>query len=210
MTVGTLLQILLFLQVFVMGALAAIAWRYAYAHFKPAQTEHRQEANQPLEPIELPAEVKAHLLQASRAQFEEAVKNAASQLQIDLDSTNGQINELIMRLATEMVSAELARYKAELERLQNEVQTDMSGISAEVKKHEEELKAKITEELEAEKQRLIKQIDTKLADAVGSFLTETLQHNVDLGSQSAYLVQMLEEHKDEFIKEVGSEDQPAG
>ena len=57
----------------------------------------------------------------------------------------------------------------------------------------------------AEKQRLLQQIDTKLADAVASFLMETLQHNVDLGAQSAYLTAMLEEHKTDFAKELSDE-----
>jgi hypothetical protein len=85
----------------------------------------------------------------------------------------------------------------------------MGGISAEVSKHEQEMKAKITQELEAEKERMLKQIDVKLGDAVGSFLVETLGHNVDLGSQTAYLAALLEEHKAEFAKEVkGSDNEP--
>ena len=72
-------------------------------------------------------------------------------------------------------------------------------------KHQAELKAKMATEIEAEKQQLIKQTDTKLADAVASFLTETLGRNIDLGNQTEYLVSLLEEHKAEFIKEVGDE-----
>ena len=57
----------------------------------------------------------------------------------------------------------------------------------------------------AEKQQLIAQIDTKLADAVTSFLVETLGHNVDLGAQSDYLISVLDEHKAEFTKRVTDE-----
>jgi hypothetical protein len=41
---------------------------------------------------------------------------------------------------------------------------------------------------------------------VASFLNETLQHNVDLGGQTEYLLSMLEEHKADFIREVGSDE----
>jgi hypothetical protein len=58
----------------------------------------------------------------------------------------------------------------------------------------------MVEEVAAERQALIQQMETKLADGVASFLTETLQHNVDLGAQTAYLTAMLEEHKDELTK----------
>jgi hypothetical protein len=208
---STLLQLLLFLQVFAMGVLAAVAWRHAYAHFRPAeQHEEQHEAPALQAPVELSPEAKARLQKAAQAQFEAAVNNSAAELQNNLTSTNSQINDLVIRMATDVVSSELARYKTELSKLQDQTRADLSGVSAEVKKHEEELKAKMAQELEAEKQRLLKQIDTKLADAVGSFLAEALQHNIDLGSQSAYLVQMLEEHKADFIKEVGNEVKPAG
>jgi len=49
---------------------------------------------------------------------------------------------------------------------------------------------------------MVAQIDTKLTDAVTSFLNETLQHNVDLGSQTDYIIGMLEEHKDTIAKEI--------
>jgi hypothetical protein len=210
---STLLQIVLFVQAFAMGVLAAVAWRHAYAHFRPgAEHEHEHESHAPNVPvpIELSTEAKARLQKAAEAQFVAAVNNSAGQLQNDLVSTNGQINDLVMRLATDVVSSELEHYKTELSKLQTQAAADMSGVRVEVTKHEEELKAKMAQEIEAEKQKLLKQIDTKLADAVGSFLTETLQHNIDLGTQSAYLVQMLEEHKADFVKEVGSEDKSAG
>jgi hypothetical protein len=210
---STLLQIVLFVQVFAMGVLAAVAWRHAYAHFRPgAEHEHEHESHAPNVPvpIELSTEAKARLQKAAEAQFGAAVNNSAGQLQKDLVSTNGQINDLVMRLATDVVSSELEHYKTELSKLQTQAAADMSGVRVEVTRHEEELKAKMAQEIEAEKQKLLKQIDTKLADAVGSFLTETLQHNIDLGTQSAYLVQMLEEHKADFVKEVGSEDKSTG
>jgi hypothetical protein len=210
---STLLQIVLFVQVFAMGVLAAVAWRHAYAHFRPgAEHEHEHESHAPNVPvpIELSTEAKARLQKAAEAQFGAAVNNSAGQLQKDLISANGQINDLVMRLATDVVSSELEHYKTELSKLQTQAAADMSGVRVEVTRHEEELKAKMAQEIEAEKQKLLKQIDTKLADAVGSFLTETLQHNIDLGTQSAYLVQMLEEHKADFVKEVGSEDKSTG
>jgi len=208
MTGDTILQIFLFLQVFIIGVLTTLAVHYARAHFKAKQ--------QPLEPapvqsptdVEIPATLKAHLLQASQAQFEEAVKNSAAQLQNNLAYTNEQINNLVMKLATDVVSNELTRYKADLDSLEKKAETEMGGIRLAVESHEAELKARLAQEMEAEKQRLLKLIDTKLADAVGSFLTETLQHHVDLGSQSAYLVAMLEEHKADFVKEVADGTQP--
>jgi len=208
------LQIFLYLQVFTMGVFAAIAVRHAREHFRPSQREpeivtNPAQAASSTEPMQLPREVKERLLQSSQAQFETVVKNSAAKLQEELGYTNSQVNDLVMRLATDVVNNELQHYKSELAKLQSQVAVEMGGVRYEVAKHQEELKAKMAQEIETEKQRLLKQIDTKLADAVGSFLSETLGHNVDLGSQSSYLIAMLEQHKDDFKKEVSDENRPA-
>lgn len=202
------IQIFLVVDVFIMGVLAAAAWRHAYAHFRPAK--HEPESPQPLAATEpLPAAVKEHLLKVSQDQFQSMLHQSINHLQSDLEDTTEQINNLIKRLATGVVSDELDQYRANLARLHEQAEKDLGGIKQEVNAYQTEIRAKVAQELEAEKQRLIKQIDTKLADAVGSFLLETLQHNVDLGSQTAYLTAMLEEHKADFIQEVADEAQPA-
>ena len=63
-----------------------------------------------------------------------------------------------------------------------------------------ELEAAMNAEVTAEKQFLINLANAKLADAVASFLVETLGHNIDLGTQTTYLTAMLEEHKEEILK----------
>jgi DNA anti-recombination protein RmuC len=203
-----LLQIFLYLNVFIIGALVVIAAQHANAHFRPAK--HEPENPQPAPTNEpLPAAVKEHLLQVSQDQFQTTLHHSINHLQHNLDDTTEQINNLIKRLATEVVSSELEHYRTNLARLHEQAEKDLGGIKQEVDAYQTELRAQVAQELETEKQRLIKQIDTKLADAVGSFLLETLQHNVDLGSQAAYLTAMLEEHKADFIQEVADEAQPA-
>lgn len=205
---STLLQIFLGINIFAMGALAVIAYEH-YREHERSQTggpaNHPAAAPAPLPSVQLPSETRERLLKNMLAQYETIMNKSAEKLHQDLGVTITHINNLVLRLASEIVSGELENYRAQLTQLHKQAETGMSGIRTEVSKHQAEIEAKIAAELEAEKQRLISQIDTKLADAVGSFLTETLQHNVDLGSQSAYLVSMLEEHKAELIKEVGDE-----
>jgi hypothetical protein len=209
MSGGTVLQIFLYIQVFAIGALTAAGIYYARAHFRQKSHPHDHEPLPPEQlpirpagPMELPDQSKAQMLHLSEEQFKSALNQTTAKLQEDLGVTAGHINNLVMRLASEIVSGELERYRQDLSKLHEQANANMGGVSAEVAKHEEEVKAKITQELEAEKQHMLKQIDTKLADAVGSFLSEALTHNIDLGTQSAYLVQLLEEHKAEFANEV--------
>ena len=110
----------------------------------------------------------------------------------------------------------MQRYRALIDELRKQSETTAVGgqsklaehqaeLSARLDERQIELEAKLSDEMIAEKQRLTQQVDTKLADAVASFLIETLQHNVDLGAQSAYLTAMLEEHKAELTKGIVDE-----
>lgn len=106
-------------------------------------------------------------------------------------------------------NADITEYKNELKKkleyLHKQADDAIGDVSGEITEYKDNLKQKLSEEVADEKAQLLKQIDTKLADAVTSFLVETLQHNVDLGAQSDYLTSKLEEHKDELRKEAGDE-----
>lgn len=65
-----------------------------------------------------------------------------------------------------------------------------------------ELEQKLEAEMQKRREAYTAQLDTKLSDAVATFLSDTLGHNVDLGAQTAYLVAELEAHKDELIQGV--------
>lgn len=210
----TMLQIFLLLNAVLIGAALAVAVRHAYAHFHP--DKHDAEKHAAPTPVKLPPAVRAQLLEKATVNFEKILETAAGQLQLDLSRTGAQLNKKLETLGTEIVDDEMKRYKASLEELQKNTEVSITGtqnqlaqhqddLKAAMAEHQKELLARMNEEITAEKQRLLAQIDTKLADAAASFLLETMQHEVDLGAQSAYLTRMIEEHKDDFKKEVGNE-----
>lgn len=198
-----LLQIFLFVNVFVMGAVAAVAIRHAYLHFHPAK--HELEKHPTPQGGHLPPAMREQLLKTAQANFEAVLERSGAELDHDLKVTTATLNKQLEKLGSEIVTTETERFHVILQDLRAQAETIVSSAQTEISGHQTEIKAKLTESMDAEKQRLIAQIDTKLADAVASFLTETLQHNVDLGAQSAYLTSLLEEHKDELIKGIKDE-----
>lgn len=209
MSIATILQTFLIVDVFFIGVLTTIALQHAVAHFRP----HKQLASSPSTTI--PAKdyvspmMRERLTKESEAKFQEALNHSASELQDTLGATAGQLDQLLKQLGAEIVGNELERYRADLSQLRTQAQKDMGAIKTEVESHKTELETQLQQELKAEKERLIRQIDTKLADAVSSFLIETLQHNIDLGAQEAYLKNMLAEHKADFAREVSDESHSA-
>lgn len=200
----TLLQVFLLLNVFLIGAITALAVQHAYAHFR--RGPHEAEKNHPVKADNrLPPAVKKHMLEVSQANFQTALDRSTARLQHDLESTETQLNKQLEKLGGAVVDDEIQRYRAELDELRRRAETTLTSAQAEIVQHQTDLKAKLAEEIAAEKQRLLEQMDTRLADAVASFLLETLPHNVDLGAQSAYLTAMLEEHKEELKKGIVDE-----
>jgi hypothetical protein len=204
MTGNIFMQLFILFDVFVIGLVTTEIIHHAYAHYHPQKSESKKTMTHPTS-NNVPAAIREHMLEASKDQFQTVIDHSADLLQHDLKTTAEEINKLVIKLATEIVSGELESYRLEFSKLQDQAKTAMGSVKEELAGHEDEIKAKITAEFEAEKQRLLTQIDTKLGDAVISFLTETLQHNVDLGSQSTYLMELLEEHKADFSKEVTDE-----
>lgn len=205
-----LLQLFLYLNIFLIGALTTVAIQHAVAHFRPKPKPEPK----PMPPvnIQIPTDMKDRLLKESQANFQAALDQSAENLQHDLDATSEKVNRLLAQLGTQVVGTEMERYRIDLVALRKQTETAFSGAQSEIGVHQakliEALKISLNEEMSAEKQRLLKQIDTKLGDAVASFLVETLQHDVDLGAQTKYLMETLEEHKQDFLQEVQS-DAPA-
>jgi Skp family chaperone for outer membrane proteins len=213
---GVWLQLFLGVNVFAIGALTVIAYQHARAHFRP------HEADKPKEPkptVQLSPAAKEKLLLAAEANFQKMLNHSAEELQRDLKATTTQMNSSLQKLGGDIINEEMARYKKSLDELRAQTEITIGGAQKQVETHQAdlevkfaerqaELEKKLQEEIEAERQRLITQIDTKLADAVASFLIETMQHEVDLGAQTAYLTKMLEAHKDDFKQGVVSETGP--
>lgn len=199
----TFLQLFLFVDVFIMGVVVAIAVRHGRTHLN--LKNHVLKGSAPTQNGHLPPSVRQHLLEEAQANFQSVLERSAAELQKDLKDTTAEINKQLEKLGTEAVGSELERFRSKLEELTKQAESQIGGASTEITDHQVQLKAKMDEEIAAQKKQLLEQIDTKLADAVASFLIETLQHNVDLGAQTAYLTSQLEEHKAEFTKGVADE-----
>ena len=209
------LQLFLLLNVFAIGVLTPIAVRHARAHFKPHPSDTK-DSHIADHSVRLPQAVREKLLEEAGAKFQAVLDRSASELERDLKNTSANLGKQLEKIGTEVVMNEIKHYQAILVKLREETEASAFSGRSEINKHQTELteklnvrqaelEAALTEEVAAEKERLLKQIDTKLADAVASFLVETLQHNVDLGSQTAYLTTMLDEHKAEIAKKVSDE-----
>jgi len=196
-------QIFILVDVFIAGGVTVVAVQHLLAHKRQHKPRQTQDVPAPTE------EFQAKLQHQSELRYSTVLHNAVKRLETDLASSSDQINGLIKRFAGEIVGQEMQRYRTEFQKLHMQAEEDLGGVNNAMQSHQTELRAKLAADIEAEKQSLLRQIDTKLGDAMGSFLVEALQYNVDLGGQTDYLISLLEEHKEEFKKELaGGEVKP--
>lgn len=219
---STLLQLFLLLTVFSIGVCSTLAVQYALAHYRPHPEPKK--VRRPENDARLTPEAKERIQKQSEERFQAVMERTASGLQHDLEATANALNKVLQKIGSEVVGNEMERYRLQLEQIRKQADGAISGAQSEIDKHqlalrtqlEEEqatLRAKLTQEIAAERdrlmqelatdnQRLANQIDQRLADAVASFLLETLGHDVDLGAQAKYLTATLEQHKDEFKQSI--------
>jgi len=217
------MQIFLLLNVFVLGGAVFVAIEHVWLHFHP-----REEID-PAQPsgVHLPMAVKERLLRVAETDYEKVLEDSVGDFHGELEGTTKEINTQLSKLSDDIIAEEMDRYKKTLDELRGQAEQARSGAQSEIEKHQLELEALITErqkaletkfverhtaleqQAEAEiltmKQSYVDRIDKRLADAVTSFLSETLQYNADLGAQESYLLSELEKHKSELINEVSDE-----
>lgn len=197
-----MLEIFLIINGILIGGCIVLAVQHGLAHFRPHEHDAEHPAHVPQQGGHLPPAVREQLLEDAKKDFERVLRLSAQELQQDLQGTADDIKQQVQKLGTDAVAKELENYRAKIAELQQQTEATIGGMHQEITAHQEDLKTKMNEAIEAEKQHVMQQMDTKLADAVTSFLTETLQHDVDLGAQSSYLMKQLEEHKEELAKGV--------
>lgn len=219
------LQIILIINVFILGAALALAIEHMWLHFHPR--DFNVDPNNPNGGVHLPMIVKERLLRSAETDYQEVLDRSVSDFKGDLRATTTKINSQLTQISGDILGEEMDRYKTTLNELRAKAEQTRSQAQTDVERHQAELEALIIErqkmletkfmerhaalekqaeaEIIATKNAYIKRIDTKLAEAVASFLATTLQYNADLGAQEPYLLAELDKHKNELIKEVTDE-----
>lgn len=219
------LQIFLTINVFILGAVVALAIEHLWLHYHPRRNSG--EAAPRANSVHLPMQVKERLLKVAESDYEEVLAKSVAEFKGDLNKTADKINDTLTQVSGNILGEEMDRYRKTLAELREKAEQARSQAQTDVERHQAELEALIVQRQQAmetkfierhaalerqaaadvlaAKKAYVERIDAKLADAVTSFLSTTLQYNADLGAQESYLLSELEKHKNELIKEVMDE-----
>ncbi len=138
-----------------------------------------------------------------QAELDKALVEYQTKLEEQLAAHQADADQKLAARQTEL-RAKLEANHTKMAEFQSLLESELKQAQTKQAQLYSQFESSVHAEMETKKAFLAKQIDTRLADAIGSFLTETLGKNIDLGAQTAYLTDMLEQHKDELKQEVTS------
>lgn len=206
------LLIFLLINGVIAGIAGTLALQHGLAHFRPKDKAGQPKAD-PL-PKMLPA-MKKQLLAEAETKFRGQIEKSTQELDQNIQKTSAELTNHVTKIGGQIIETEMKRYRDSLEALRVQTEQIVKQAQAGVAQHQTDLSNRYTEvqadlheklkaDIAAEKEKLVAQTDAKLSDAVMSFLMETLQHDIDLGAQTKYILAALDEHKDEIVKEIAS------
>lgn len=144
-------------------------------------------------------------LTATSSKLTGDVQAAATKLTQSLNAAADSVGNSMTSMTDQMLEDELAAYRSLLGDARNQMKENLASVheamEAQRTKAEEEVRAEIREE----KAELMGKFDNKLAEVLAAYLVESLGQNVDLGAQTKYIFNMLNEHKKQLKEDILSD-----
>lgn len=188
-------------------------WLFVYFYLQARHHTKLVTSVKQASPQMMSKETQIKLEQAVQSNFQTLLEQASHSFNEDLKGTSQKLNEEVSRLTTGVITNELEQYRTVLsgvreqasktvQEIQTAVDQQRQAAQQQYQQQQLESRTKLDAYMGAERDRLLAELDKRLADIVASYLSEALGENVDLGAQSAYLVKMLEQNKEEFKKDL--------
>lgn len=140
--------------------------------------------------------------QQAKLQLQQEVQAAAVQLQKSVAQSANQIADNINDMATTNLSQEFQKYQVSLSELQSQTIAELGQLQNEIEQRRAQLFEQMERDIAREREKRMEHFNERINDVVASYLAESLGNKVDLGTQGVYILQVLEEHKEDIKRDV--------
>lgn len=144
----------------------------------------------------------AEVQKRADAELEQAVSTAAQQLEASVNRGVQQLSAHVNEAAATSISQEFEKYQANLRALNNQTVQEFANIQHDLDEQRTQLQQQLITEINQERERRLAHFNDRINDVVASYLAEALGNRVDLGSQTAYILASLDQHKDDIKKDI--------
>jgi len=152
------------------------------------------------EPLELNLDL-THVERTAEEQMQKAVEASKGRLQDSINKSIDTVASRIGQVADTTVNQEFEKYKVTMEALQTQSVQEFTKLQQELQTKHDELMQNFEAQVATEMEKRMDKFNEHLNDVVSSYIAESLGNNVDLGAQSMYIIQTLEQHKEDIKRD---------
>lgn len=138
----------------------------------------------------------------AKEELQRSAEVAARQLQESVKKSAEQISGRINETADEALQTELEKYRISLEELHTGSIKQFSELQQEIDTKRVELLKQLDKDITKEHERRVDRFNERINDVVANYLAESLGNRVDLGAQGKYILQSLQQHKEDIKRDV--------
>lgn len=144
----------------------------------------------------------AEIQKRANTQLDQAVKMAFENLENTIGKSVDQLAAHVNEAAENSIRQEFDKYQASLRALNNTTVEQFGQIQADLQTQRTALAEQLKAEVAAERERRLATFNNRINDVISSYLAETLGNRVDLGAQTEYILDSLEQHKNDLKRDI--------
>jgi hypothetical protein len=198
------LQLVLVISIIVMALINAVSLIWAsYLDHRLRQRPVPKNYDIHLEGTKIFSEIDiAEAQQQAKGVLTKAIEASAGEVQEAISKSVGEISNNINDIAQTGFSQEFEKYQISLSELQNQTIEQIGSLQKDVDARRQELLGQVEQIVAAERQKRMDGFNQRINEVVASYLAESLGDQVDLGAQGPYILQTLEQHKEDIKRDV--------
>ncbi len=136
---STLLNVLLLVNMFILGVAVALAYMHWHRHIRAGELSHAGES--------LPEQIRHKVYEQAQDDYEKVLRRSAVRFGKDLDTTTEHLSKQLDALTGDLVEKEVARYKSTMTELQDDATKRFGEAGEEIDSHRAELETRLQERL---------------------------------------------------------------
>jgi hypothetical protein len=149
-------------------------------------------------------EFREELRNRGRLHFEKIIGENAMFLQQDLQLTTSQLNEYMKSEITQKLQEEFAKYEQSITDAKQLALDSINKTQEAIEEQRQVMGAQLLQQIDAEKQRLVKRFEENMADIVNHYVLTAIGDQIDLNDQLEFILSDLEANKEAMIKDLSS------
>lgn len=138
----------------------------------------------------------------AKSQMQKSIDTAVEQLQHSVADSAQEIAARINDASNKTLQEELEKYSITLGELHAGAIRQFTELQQDIERHRQEMLARLEKDIAEERERRINSFNERINQVVSSYLAESLGSRVDLGAQGPYILQILQEHKEDIKRDV--------